>query len=268
MDTGHIHDKTKHLLFSPVGTHWVWEMTSMVMKGKAEHEVLPKESSMLEFQTPARLAELPSPRILNGHQMPSFLPEQMFTKKIKIIHVYRNPKDVAVSLFHFSKKMPMFLPSMENKPYDSFSEFLPYFTGEYGVFFVNSIFEYYKEMEKFLGSRRDHTLNLCYEEMKRDPVAAVEQIAKFLDKDLSNDVIKDIAKKCSFKNLAAADDNLKQAATLPVLDNPGKFGTAEMYRKGEVGDWQNYFTNGENKDFDKVVNEHFKDSEWKFIYTL
>ena len=85
------------------------------------------------YRTPETLAELPSPRILNGHQLPVLLPEQLFTKKIKIIHVYRNPKDVAVSLFHFSKKMPMLLKCMNNKPYETFSEFLPYFTGEYGV---------------------------------------------------------------------------------------------------------------------------------------
>ena len=37
---------------------------------------------------------------------------------------------------------------------------------------------------------------------------------------------------------------------------------------GEVGDWQNYFTEEENKHFDKLVEKHFKDLDWKFTYTL
>ena len=37
---------------------------------------------------------------------------------------------------------------------------------------------------------------------------------------------------------------------------------------GEVGDWQNYFTEEENEHFDKLVKDHFKDSDWKFTYTL
>ena len=65
------------------------------------------------------------------------------------------------------------------------------------------------------------------------PVVAVEQIAKFLGKDLTKELIVDIAEKCSFKNLASADEKFKQNATLSALDNPGEFGTDQMYRKGK-----------------------------------
>ena len=64
-------------------------------------------------------------------------------------------------------------------------------------------------------------------------MVAVERIAKFLDKDLSKDLVQDIAEKCSFKNLASADNTYKQSAKLSTLDNPGKHGTSEMYRKGK-----------------------------------
>ena len=37
---------------------------------------------------------------------------------------------------------------------------------------------------------------------------------------------------------------------------------------GEVGDWQNYFTEEENEQFDKLLKDHFKDSDWKFTYNL
>ena len=66
----------------------------------------------------------------------------------------------------------------------------------------------------------------------QDPVVAVEQIAKFLGRDLSKELMVDIAEKCSFKNLSSATDNVKQNATLPTLDNPGQIGTTQIYRKG------------------------------------
>ena len=67
---------------------------------------------------------------------------------------------------------------------------------------------------------------------RQDPVAAVTRIAEFLGKELSKDLIVEIADKCSFKNLAAADEKLKQTPTVTLLDNPGEFGTSQMYRKG------------------------------------
>ena len=83
-------------------------------------------------RTPSSLEPMPSPRVLNCHMFADDLPLQVRSKKVKVIHVLRNPKDVAVSFFHFSKKLPM-MSFMENKPFETFSEYLPYFTGEYGM---------------------------------------------------------------------------------------------------------------------------------------
>uniref|UniRef100_A0A2C9L9Q6 Sulfotransferase domain-containing protein n=1 Tax=Biomphalaria glabrata TaxID=6526 RepID=A0A2C9L9Q6_BIOGL len=41
-----------------------------------------------------------------------------------------------------------------------------------------------------------------------------------------------------------------------------------MYRKGQVGDWVNYFTYEQNKWFDKVIRQAMKGSRLKFRYTL
>ena len=94
--------------------------------------ILPNCFSLL-YRTVELIASLPSPRILNGHELPCLLPTQIFTKKVKVIHVMRNPKDVAVSFFHFAMNLRQLIPIMETKPFETFSEFLPYFTGEYGV---------------------------------------------------------------------------------------------------------------------------------------
>ena len=42
------------------------------------------------------------------HYLPPFVPEELFKKKVRIVHLYRNPKDIAVSYFSFIKKLRMF----------------------------------------------------------------------------------------------------------------------------------------------------------------
>lgn len=253
--------------YPKTGTHWVHEIVHMVMKEAAEYDTSPKEKNMLEAQTVELIASLPSPRILNGHELPCLLPTQIFTKKVKVIHVMRNPKDVAVSFFHFAMNLRPLIPIMETKPFETFSEFLPYFTGEYGVFWPMSVFEYYKEMEKLSKDHPGQILNLYFEDMKTNPVTAVEQIAKFLKKDLSTELMTEIAEKCSFKNLKKADDNLKEDVKFSTVTKHFKIETPQIYRKGEIGDWKNHFTVAENEQFDKLLTEQFKDSELKFRYS-
>lgn len=50
---------------------------------------------------------LPSPRVLNTHFPPHLLPVAIPERKPKVIFVYRNPKDVAISSFYFYKQTPM-----------------------------------------------------------------------------------------------------------------------------------------------------------------
>jgi hypothetical protein len=39
-----------------------------------------------------------------SHLVPRHMPKDFITRKCKIINIYRNPKDVCVSLFNFLKK--------------------------------------------------------------------------------------------------------------------------------------------------------------------
>ena len=87
-----------------IGTHWVWEMCQMLIKGKAEYYSKAKESVMLEFHLPEEFKDLPRPRVLNTHFTPICMPNQAIQKKNKFILIHRNPKDIVTSLYHHMKK--------------------------------------------------------------------------------------------------------------------------------------------------------------------
>lgn len=92
------------MLVVTAGTHWVWEITNMLTTGKLEYLNKPKETAMLEFNYPEEFDGFPSPRVLNTHFPIRLLPTDVKDKKLKILFVQRNPKDVMVSSYHFLKK--------------------------------------------------------------------------------------------------------------------------------------------------------------------
>ena len=83
------------------------------------------------FRSSDCINALPSPRLLNSHYPITWLPKQMEDKRTKLIHMIRNPKDIAVSFFYQIKTLNYEFE--DEPPFVTFSEFLPYITGEYGV---------------------------------------------------------------------------------------------------------------------------------------
>ena len=69
----------------------------------------PKRTAMLDFMSLEHIGAIKSPRILNTHHPPHLLPKDIKEKKkAKIVYIYRNPKDVAVSAYHhYSNVMEM-----------------------------------------------------------------------------------------------------------------------------------------------------------------
>lgn len=235
------------------GTHWGFEIISMLLNGKAETIPVPKAVTMLENVPQADLEKVSSPRVLNSHFPLCILPKQMKEKKTKIVLALRNPKDMVVSFFHHHKGMN--LHQYEGK----FPDYLQLFLEgklEYGDWF-----EYIRGWEKLM-KEGDCDIHLVYfEDLKENGLEEIKKIAKFLGVPENKELCKAIHDKCQFEKMVK-----EKAYKGEMAEKVFKNGF-NMFRKGQIGDWKNYFTVAMSENFDRLYNEKMKDSTVKFRFT-
>ncbi|XP_071478960.1 sulfotransferase 1A1-like [Diadema antillarum] len=205
--------------------------------------------------------DMPSPRILKTHCLPDWLPVDIRSDdpEVKVIYVARNPKDAAVSLYHFCQSL-RYMPSYES--WDEFFELFIAGRGPVGSWFEN-VLPWWR--------RRNHpnVLFLKYEDMKKDHRGAVEQVASFMGKSLSDDVIDRIVEASTFsamkKSKSTNPDSYYVPAGLTTRESSTNIGSSFM-RKGVIGDWKNYFTDEQNRRYDELYDKEMADSGLKFQF--
>lgn len=87
----------------------------MLTHRKAEYNKSTKTISMLEYNDPRDFDKHPSPRIMNTHLPFHHLPDDVRDKRLKVVFVQRNPKDVLVSHYHHAKRNPQPYPGNFNE---------------------------------------------------------------------------------------------------------------------------------------------------------
>jgi estrone sulfotransferase len=191
-------------------------------------------------------ADMPSPRIIKTHLPFDLLPDQIRTreKTPKIIHVFRNSRDVCVSYYHHWRVLEGF-----NGSFDLWSRL---FLEGYGGFY----FPYWKHVKSYYLSHYENIVFVKYEDMKKDIKSTINALCAFLEcKSYTDDEIAQLEEHLSFKNF-------KQTATLnkdKLVKHCNDIGYSnqdeggEFLRKGIVGDWKNYFS-------DKM-SEKFKEND-------
>ncbi|XP_048730851.2 sulfotransferase 1B1-like [Ostrea edulis] len=248
-------------VFPKSGTHWVWEIACMLLKNKAEYTKETKEFLFLEAIPDISLVDnIPSPRPLNTHVPYRWLPKQHIENGGKIIHVLRNPKDVAVSMYHHFDN---------TKEFGEVPDFKTFYEAQYlgPVKPFGGWFAYEKEFEEAeANDTRGTIFTVHYESMKKNPIEETKRLAKFLDVDVNDEIIAEIAEKCSFRKLKEANATVKDHSRLSKLHPNAREIMMKMYRKGEIGDWKNHFTVAMNEQFDAKFKEEMKDSKIQVQY--
>ena len=101
--------------------------------------------------------------------------------------------------------------------------------------------------------------------MKKDLTSAVRSIADFMGSDIDESIIQKISKKCTFENmktdpLANPDDFLPMK---PIIKSDAATG---FLRKGEIGDWKNYFSSEQSARVDDEFVKRVAESGLEFDY--
>ncbi|XP_077969907.1 sulfotransferase 1E1-like [Styela clava] len=112
-----------------------------------------------------------------------------------------------------------------------------------------------KYWEKF-QTDKERIYFTTYEAMKKDMKKEIVAVANFLGKKQTNEQIDIISNLCTFDSMSKdKGTNYSHSKNLGM-----DFKKSKVMRKGEVGDWKNYFTINENAAFDELYEEKIKDS--------
>ncbi|KAI8514099.1 sulfotransferase 1 [Branchiostoma belcheri] len=220
-----------------------------------------------------RQADMPSPRVLKTHLPIQFAPLGVSEpeKKVKVLVPMRNPKDTVVSLFHFAHNMWKLRDFKATIPWDEFAQnfiigkvgFGDYCDHVLGWWQMRDdphfLFIKYEDMKKDYFKRgikeaiyiralqpslnRDggrYRLQTTFDPLltSHDLFSAVKTIVTFLEVDLNESTMKDVADACTFDNMKAALGN----SEIPEI--------RMLVRKGIVGDWKNMLSPEQSKAFD------------------
>ncbi|RWV76954.1 hypothetical protein GW17_00062286 [Ensete ventricosum] len=207
---------------------------------------------------------LPSPRILATHMLHSVLPDSIAASDCRIVYLWRDPKDVIVSAWHFAEKVLGTREYQAEWPVD-----------KVGMAHCEGISTHATVWDHILGywrarvHRPEKILFLRYEELLAEPAANLKRMADFLGCPFSPEeekagVVEEIVNLCSFKNLSSlainklSSDVTDEGTKLQLQNN------ASFFRKGEGGDWRNHMSPGVARRMDEVTMEKLQGSGLSF----
>ncbi|XP_068097196.1 sulfotransferase 2B1-like isoform X2 [Hyperolius riggenbachi] len=250
-------DDVYNVTFPKSGTNWMIEMLNLIKNDGDPtiiHTVPIFERSPWFETVPFKdqMDKLTRPRIISSHLPCHLFPKSFSKSKAKIVYTMRNPKDVIVSLYHFSKIL--FLFQENDNVQKSIEDFLE------GNTMFGSWFDHIKGWMQMKGDSR--VFFITYEELQKDHRGSVVRLCKFLGKELTDAQIDSVVQHSSFSSMK--DNKMSNWSQLPsdVLDQT----KGSFMRKGVSGDWKNHFTVAQSEYFDKVYQERMKDLDTSFFW--
>ncbi|GMR46406.1 hypothetical protein PMAYCL1PPCAC_16601, partial [Pristionchus mayeri] len=244
------------------GTTWVSEILSAIVHGEDTDAL---SSIMLEIRAPWLELDrsiLPAGHFLNCPSAKfsktknvwiTHLPLRHLPASIKLLYMARNPKDQAVSYYHFHK-MTRYLGQQNDLAWDDF--FSLFCSGAlcWGDWF-DHVLAYWK-----FAQANPNAKFIFYEDLKKDLLKGVTELEKFIDTHLTLERRSWVVEHCSFE--AMKDNTMANRSLLPNFDDKiGKF-----MRKGIVGDWKNCFTTTQSEAFDELYKKKFEGSGLHFTF--
>nr|XP_020663040.1 bile salt sulfotransferase isoform X1 [Pogona vitticeps] len=239
-------DDIFNVTYPKSGTVWMIEILSLILN---EGNPVLNQSVLNSLRAPwfttqlglETAHDLPSPRLLTCHLPIQIFPKAFFRSKAKVVYTLRDPRDVLVSYYHFSK---MCIPFGEPKSFNHFFE--SFLNGE--VLF-GSWFDHITGWLKLKG--KSNIFFITYEQLQQDLRGSVEHLCRFLGKELDEAAITSVVQNASFE--AMQKNNMCNSTMLPKEVMDQEKGT--FLRKGMCGDWKTHFTVAQSECFNKAYQE-------------
>ena len=133
--------------------------------------------------------EMTSPRTIKCHLPVQLLPDEVWTKKPKLVHISRDPKDAAISLYYLQNDFSPVSFKLEDFLEDFLSDGIMY--APYREYVWN-----YLNLPDY-----ENILYLTDEEMSADLDGTIQKVGKFLGKIVSNENAEKIKDYLKFENM-------------------------------------------------------------------
>ncbi|KAH1123293.1 hypothetical protein J1N35_006453 [Gossypium stocksii] len=235
----------KALSFAIV-TRNLYDTSNSPLLTKGPHHCVP---NMVGFEHKPDIRQ-PGIPLVPTHAPYHCLPKSVLgSDDIKVVYIYRDPKDAFVSMFRFAaKRRPK-----ENE-HISIEEAFELFCQGRSVFGPawDHILGYWKASQE----RPEKVMFLKYEELMNDSELYVKKLAEFIGYPFSFEeeqggVVKKLIDLCSFENLSNLDVN----KTGKRHEEDDEATNKTFFRKGKVGDWQNHLTPEMANRLDNIVEQ-------------
>ena len=239
------------MCFTPAGCTWVSTIIDYIFhdgdidkadsKGDIHRRVPFLENAYPEGNPPTgaqKLEKLEPPRFAKVHLGYDRVKKQVEEDKAKFVVVFRDPKDLIVSYYHYYRA----------------NKLMSFFEGDFHEFF-----NLFREKRLRYGDYIDwcegwwcnigrlNVLPVRYDDLKLNLEKNIRIIAEFCGKELSEEAIKRITKACTLNEMKKnPTTNLSQLGG-GLFDN----NISNFIRKAEVGDWKNWMSQEESYYIDK-----------------
>ena len=130
-----------------------------------------------------------NPRTIKSHLPVQFLPDEIWTKKPKLIHISRDPKDAVISLYYLINDFSPVPIKLEDFLDDFLSDNVLYCPYRENLWNYLNLPDY------------ENILHLTYEDMTADIDGAIQKVAKFLGKTMSDQNSAKINDYLDFENM-------------------------------------------------------------------
>ncbi|KAJ8289741.1 hypothetical protein GJAV_G00004770 [Gymnothorax javanicus] len=237
------------------GTTWMQEILPLILNGGdlTPVQTIPNWDRvpwLEETRAALVLKDQPPPRAMVSHLPFHLMPPTFYTSKAKVIYITRNPKDVAVSSFHFHS-----MASFLDDP-GTLDEFLDKFLA--GQVLFGKWTDHVKSWRN--TGIEDRILYMTYEEMVKDLKGSLHRMEQFLGRELSPDALEKVANHCQFNNMKTNIMSNFSLVPQDIMDNS----KSPFFRKGITGDWRNHFNAEQNARFSAVIKKEMEGTNFDF----